>query len=475
MNRLPRLVLAAALAALAVSTVASAAPRMLMGLQDDPSLRWSGDSPAMLDVAAQTGVSVIRTIVDWRAAALTQPANPADSFDPAYQLNDLDALARAAQQRGMELLISIWGTPPWANGGKGRNVAPTNLADLTAFAQALADRYSGRHPGFPYVARWSVWNEPNLEIFLTPQYSRGKIVGPELYAKLYRAAYAGLKAGNPAAQVAIGETSARGRDRYLAGVSGSVSPGTFAQLVSKSRPKVRFDAWAQHPYPTSPWLPPTAITKWPNVTLSSLPRFEQSLDTWFRRNSTPIWITEYGHETKPAEPRGVTLAQQAQYTATALKMAKSDPRVRMFVWFILRDNPTSTWQSGFFTETGEAKPALATWTSLAQALDGVTLDVKPGAANPVVHVALPRLAYYSAPGTTVGMTYRLFEGKKPLGVSQPAVPLGADGTITFPVAFKPVAGHTYTLNVDANDANGNRESTTLALTAPRASVARARR
>jgi Cellulase (glycosyl hydrolase family 5) len=341
--------------------VANAAPRMLMGFQDDPSFRWADDSQLLLDRAAGTGVSMIRTTADWRAIAPTRPSRATDSFDPAYKFGDLDDMVRRAQQRGVETLITIWGTPKWANGGKTPNIAPRNVNDLRNFARAIADRYSGRHPGYPYVARWSVWNEPNLDLFLKPQYDRkGRIVGPALYAKLYAAAYAGIKAGNARAQVAIGETSARGRD-HKSGGSGSVSPGKFAELVAKANPRLKFAAWAQHPYPTEPSMKPLQKVKWPNVTLPSLARFEVSLDKWFHRRGIPIWITEYGHETKPAEPRGVSFAQQSAYTRQAVLFAQKDKRVQMFIWFIFRDSPTSAWQSGFFSENDVAKPALATW------------------------------------------------------------------------------------------------------------------
>jgi len=437
---------------------------MVMGFQDDPGFRWSDDSPLVLDRAAATGISLIRTTADWRAIAPNRPAQPTDSFDPAYNFVDLDDLVRRAEQRGVETLITIWGTPKWANGGKTPNVAPRNLNDLRDFARAIADRYSGRHAGYPYVGRWSVWNEPNLDLFLKPQYdAKGRIVGPRLYAKLYAAAYSGIKAGNARALVAIGETSARGRDRKTAG-SGSVSPGKFAELVAKANPRLKFDAWAQHPYPTTPSMKPLQKVKWPNVTLPSLPRFETSLDKWFHRRGIPIWITEYGHETKPAEPKGVSFAQQAAYTRQAILFAQKDPRVQMFIWFIFRDSPTSTWQSGFFTQDDTPKPALATWTSLVKQVDGETVKVRAG-RPPTVKVALPRIAFYSQPGSTVGLTYRVYLGSKLVAVSQPAPPLGIDGTITFPVAFTPAKGKTYTLTVDAADANGNSEIATLALVA----------
>src|SRR5205807_1053295 len=141
------------------------------------------------------------------------------------------------------------------------------------------------------------------------------------------AAYAGIKAGNPLAKVAIGETSARGRDKRVSGVSDTHSPGTFAKLVAKANPRLKFDAWAHHPYPSNPNNTPTQVVKWPNVSLMSLPRFEQNLNTWFHRKSTPIWITEYGHQTRPPDSFGIPWATQSRYVSQAIAIAKGYPFV----------------------------------------------------------------------------------------------------------------------------------------------------
>ena len=177
----------------------------------------------------------------WSRVAPLRPASPSNPFDPAYRWDDLDELVRSAQFRGLETLLTIWGTPNWANGSKGPNYAPTKLSDITAFARALSSRYSGRNPGFPFVRFYSVWNEPNLEQFLAPSFNgKGKPVSPFTYAKLYRAAYGGLKAGSPTAEVGIGETSPRGRDRPSPGkVRDSIAPATFARLLSTLRPSRR--------------------------------------------------------------------------------------------------------------------------------------------------------------------------------------------------------------------------------------------
>jgi Cellulase (glycosyl hydrolase family 5) len=298
--------------------------RLVVGFQDDASLRWASDRAQMLDRVQQTGASVIRTIVVWEAAAPQPPADPANPFDPAYRLDDVDDLARSAQQRGVELLITIWGTPSWANGEQTPNHPPTDPHALETFSQALADRYSGRHAGYPAVRLFSAWNEPNLEQFLAPQFdAAGSSVGPALYAELARAVYDGVKRGNPDALAAIGETSPRGHDVPSRGsVQDSHSPARFARLLAEEA-DLRFDAWAQHPYPPRSDFAPTATVRWPRVGLSNLDRFGESLDDWFGRSQIPIWITEYGHETSPADPLGIAPELQAGYAAEALAAASS--------------------------------------------------------------------------------------------------------------------------------------------------------
>ena len=208
---------------------------MPVGFHDDATFRWGVAATADLGRASAAHASVIRTIADWRMIAPTRPRRAADSFDPAYRFGNLDDFVRNAQRHGLQVMITVWGTPRWANGGNASNVAPTRPDDLADFGRAIADRYSGRYPGYPHVGRYSIWNEPNLEIFLAPQFDRnGAIASPRTYATLYRAAYAGIKAGNAAALVAIGETSNQGRDRPARGAAAdSVAPGTFTRLRSR--------------------------------------------------------------------------------------------------------------------------------------------------------------------------------------------------------------------------------------------------
>ena len=138
MRRVTQLFLLVALAALLTPAVASAAPRMYVGFHDDPNFRYETRRAEMLDQAKAANATIVRTLVTWANIAPTRPANASNPFDSAYRFQDLDELVRNTQERDMEVLITIWGTPKWANGGKTPNYAPTRMSDLTAFARAVA-------------------------------------------------------------------------------------------------------------------------------------------------------------------------------------------------------------------------------------------------------------------------------------------------------------------------------------------------
>jgi hypothetical protein len=436
---------------------ASAAERMWIGFHDDPSLRFGVDRQTELDAVRGANATIVRTLVEWRYVAPRRPANAANPFDRAYRFDDLDELVRSTQARGMEVLMTIWGTPKWANGGKGPQFLPRNMADFRNFARAVATRYNGRRAGYPFVRFFGIWNESNLGNFLAPQFdARGRIVSPKAYAKLAAAGYTGIKAASPRALVAIGETSSNGRDRKVRGATDSTTPGTFARLLAAAAPRLKFDAWAQHPYPVPVSQGPAQRVRYPNVAFSTLSRFERDLDKWFKRKNIPVWITEYGNETKPGEPKGVTEAQQARYAPQAIALARKDRRVAMFVWFVWRDSTGSPWQSGLYRRTGAPKPAAARWAAAARAVDKLNdkVSVRGGTANPLVVVNVRDLCTNNVPGTLVGVTTRRFQGTQPLGVVQSSSTLALDCTVPVRLTGLTVAkGRTYRVQVEANTAS----------------------
>ncbi|HJR95593.1 MAG TPA: cellulase family glycosylhydrolase [Gaiellaceae bacterium] len=462
MSPVTRLVcLAALVASLALlgASRAAAAERMWVGFHDDPSYRWVPDRPDRIKRAAQDGATIVRLLVQWNLAAPERPKRPANPFDPAYRLDDVDEAVRAAQENGQETMLTISGTPRWA-GARKPNRMPRRLRDFRLFAHAIASRYSGRFEGYPFVRFWSVWNEPNLNLFLTPQFDRkGRSVAPANYAKLYAAAYTGIKAGNRFARVAIGETSARGRDRRKRGVSDTHSPGRFAELVAKANPRLRFDAWAHHPYPSNPNSKPGQKVRWPNVSLASLPRFVKALDGWFKRASPRIWVTEYGHQTRPEDFMGISYAKQARYVRAAISMARKMASVEMFIWFVYQDDQGQPWDSGLYSRSGTAKGrSPAAFRAVATPLDArnSTFAFRRGTSRPVVKLFARKYCANDAVGTPIGMTWRVFRNGSLVAVGQQSSRLRPDCTISARLRLRrPLAkGTRYVATFELNDRNG---------------------
>ena len=194
-----RLLFLASLAAASLVPAATAADRMWVGFHDDPDAPLGRDANGGDGQGTRQRAAVSphdRRMV--RRSRRSVPRQATDPFDPAYKFGDVDEFVRNAQQRGLEVLITIWGTPGWANGNQKPQAMPRNLADFQNFARAVASRYSGRFAGYPFVRFYTIWNESNLATFLVPAVQRGRARSSARanYAKLARAGIAGIKAGN---------------------------------------------------------------------------------------------------------------------------------------------------------------------------------------------------------------------------------------------------------------------------------------
>jgi hypothetical protein len=454
-------VLAVGLAA-AVASPARAQPRpLLVGFEDEPSFLWSNERLGLLARAATAHASVVRVVAQWNLIAPRRPQNPSSPADPAYHFEGIDDLVWHAQLHGMRVLLTIWGTPPWASASRKLNAAP-KPSDLGAFCSAMATRYSGHYRGQPFVSYYSVWNEPNLEQFLAPQFDpSGRDRAPALYAAMFRSCDSAIKAASPGALVAIGETSPRGHDAPRGAVQASHSPARFAMLLAQIRPRLQFDAWAHHPYPPGFRGSPTALLRWPNVGVGNLPRFEATLRKLFGQPDVPIWLTEFAYQTTPERHGALTYAQQASYLARAFDAVVALPSVRMFVWYVFRDTPGQRWQSGLVRANDVAKPALSTFSRLAAAHDvaNPTLEIPPR-PDPKIRLSVVDFLADRLPGDPqLGMTYRVYDGRGTLvAVAQPRAAIDSYGYITVKLDFTPHAGQRYTATFDVNDIHGHTTS-----------------
>jgi hypothetical protein len=339
------LALAAALCAslvLSASGSGSASSRdVAFGVSDDAWLTHGpGTLASRLDVLAKLGPDVVRFTVRWDRVARSEPADPRDPDDPAYEWGEFDAVLRGLRRHGIAPVVTLYGTPQWANGGRAPNWAPSSANAFADFAHAAGRRY-------PWIRQWTIWNESNSSVFLRPTTAKTYV------DKLLNPGYAQLHAAIAGVEVAGGVTSPR------AGSAG-VAPVPWIRRMAAAHAKL--DAYAHHPYPgrpqsETPWGPKCVNCQ--TITMADLERLEREVARAFGHK--PIWLTEYGYQTNPPDTFiGVSPEQQARYYASAALRAYKASAVTMLIYFIVRDDSSAAgWQSGFFTSDGLVKPSYA--------------------------------------------------------------------------------------------------------------------
>jgi len=315
--------------ALACSAPAGASPRVLYGVQDDSWLVGGpGELPDRLEELRSLGVQAYRFTLRWDEVE----ANAGE-----YDWTVPDAVIRGLRAHGIAPVVTIWGTPPWANGWRLPQYAPTRAAYLAAFARTAATRY--RAP----VRHWVVWNEPNQRRWLRP-------TTPRAYVRILNAAYAAIKRADRTSTVAGGVTAPRGN-------TGGVNPVNWIRGMRANRAKL--DVYAHHPYPANPletpWAGGCAWCK--TITMADLDRLIREVRRNFPRKR--IWLTEYGYQTNPPERwMGVTFERQALYASAAALRAYQAPLVDLLIHFMIQDDARPEgWQSGLRTLGGAAKPS----------------------------------------------------------------------------------------------------------------------
>ena len=316
--------------------------------------------------------------------ATSRPRSATNPADPAYDWSLYDRTVQYAAQSGVHVLFSVYGTPAWANGGKGMNVAPTRAVDLRNFALAAAKRYSGTYKGTDGadpaggegVARLERAEQPDLPRAAVPQV-RDRLGDPERERPTRGSATRSTTACTRRWRRASGSRAAARRPRGNNNPSSSrpsVSPLAFLRAAKLAGLKT-FDAWAHHPYYAGPSDTPTSkpvTTKGAPATAVTLGNLSDLIREVTRLyGNKRIWITEYGYQTNPPDPIfGVSWAKQAAYLTEAFGIARRNPRIDMMLWFLLKDEPNlSGWQSGLITYSGVKKPSFAAFMKMAAVLN----------------------------------------------------------------------------------------------------------
>jgi hypothetical protein len=339
------------------------------------------------------GVRALRVELAWSkvAPAPTRATRPSfDETDPSrYNWGPYDALLAEAARRHWSVLLTVTGPAPrWATSTrKAPYITRPSRVDFQAFMTAV-----GRHYG-SQVAVYSIWNEPNHPAFLLPQWNRnGTPASPRIYRGLYQAGYAGLQAAgiaNP--KVLFGETAPTGYSSVSVRSEGQrallhdVAPLLFMRQAlcldghyrkSGSCGPLQIAGYAHHAYtlPAGPFYVPPEPD---NVMIGALSRLSRALGRAAAAGAiparVPIYLTEFGVQSKPNKQLGVPVAQQAEFDAIAERIAWSNPRVAAFSQYLLKDDPlggppgssvhggTVGFQTGLEYVNGRPKPLYYAW------------------------------------------------------------------------------------------------------------------
>lgn len=180
---------------------------------------------AHADKTRALGAGYVRLNFYWH---LIQPCSTCQAWEP------IDHYMAEAAARGLKVYASLSGTPGWANGNRGINVAPTDRAAWRAFVRTAIQRY-----GSQYDIVFGIWNEPNLPVFLDDD-----SVGTR-YARLFEDANTARNAVNAQARLGAPETS------HHAVSSNNYYRDVMARIAPFLRPA---DIIAVHWYPDGPGM-----------------------------------------------------------------------------------------------------------------------------------------------------------------------------------------------------------------------------
>jgi hypothetical protein len=344
----------------------------------------SGVRTNAFDEATRAGAGVVRVNISWRNVTVSPPIAPENPADPAYEFGRADQAVRDAAARGLEVVITVFDAPEFAEGPGQPGDAPQGSwkpdpAALRGFAQAVATRYSGAYTPvgslspIPQARYFEAWNEQNLSEYLTPQYEQGKkSFAPDRYREMLNRFYEGVHAsGHPGPKVVFGGTAPFGdpvgqrRTRPLRFMREVFCLNGRLETL-RCPEKAKFDVMAHHPISIAHGPDYSAIHP-DDAATADFDQVVALLRTAERKNAVvgnkhPVWATEIWWETNPPDKQlGVKLQKHARYVSEALHSLWKQGAGAV-IWLQVIDTPVEAdgvggYQTGLLTADGAEKPA----------------------------------------------------------------------------------------------------------------------
>lgn len=382
-GKLTALVLA--LLTTALAPAAGASSGLTLGFNPDPVLTntQSASNGFWIGQARSEGAGIVRLDVRWSGVAPAQrpPGFVADDpASPGYDWSAVDSQVRAVTSHGLQVLMNITFAPRWAEGPRmPAKVRPgtwkPDPAQFARFATAAARRYGGSFPDpsdpavpLPRVRYWQAWNEPNLDYYLTPQWTRTRKgfvpASPGVYRPMLNAFYAAVKGVARSNVVVTAGMAPYGNPPGVSFPGGyRMHPLTFDRVLLASR--VHFDVLAQNSYPIHG--PLWRVYDPGDVSVSNVYQVRNELRAAERagdvlpRGSKRLWMTELAWNSRPPNPGGVAIQQQARWYEQALYVLWRQGVDAVLLLQIVDSPPipnyATSYETGLYYLNGQPKPA----------------------------------------------------------------------------------------------------------------------
>lgn len=336
------------------------------------------------DRAKELGVTHIRGFLPW---VHTESA----VYDDSYKFFPMwDSTVDEARERGFEVQLCLFGLASKQYGGDDRTGIDPDPKEYGLFVTACAKHFKGR------VHRYSVWNEPNLPVYLMPapatsgaggnftdavtKATGGKPLSPEQnyrqnilpknaqrYRELYAVGYRAIKGVDPSAEVLVGE------------LSSSHDPVEFMNEMAPPGTHLVADGFALHPYQfaVAPDSPPNP--KGTGAGISKLQQVQTLLDKMAKAGrmmtpnggKLPLYLTEFGYQklegrTFKSPATQLPEATRQAWLPKAFEAARESGARQMLYFMLLPTPPDYSWDTSILDANGDPLPsftALKDWAT----------------------------------------------------------------------------------------------------------------
>jgi hypothetical protein len=390
--------IASLLAAVGVLAPGARAATFTRGFVDDVWFNPPADGlsvPTWLAKTTATGARIAQIEVDWTAIEPNAPASGSSLINPAapqFDFENLDGEVEAIVGAGLEPVFLVTDAPRWAEGKSGTAIEYSeggfepNAKAYGELGEALAKRYSGSFPNplrpgkkLPRVRYIQAWAEANTDFHLSPQWTHvgGHAVntGPIIYRHMLNAFYAGVQAGDPKALVLTSGFEGYG-DAPFAGLQ-RTHPVTFLEdllCLSRSLKRTncaggpaRFDILASDPYdafsPTTHAISPLDASAPDLGRLTKVVKAGLAAGTVLPHKAKPLWVTEFGYDSKPPNPSAVSTATQAKWLQEGFYTFWHEG-ASAALWYLVRDQTPPydvNYFSGVYFRNGKKKPSFTAY------------------------------------------------------------------------------------------------------------------